>query len=377
MKVSCIYHDFPHHSKFSGYSRFVPFVENQPVQAGSLAERIRSIGIDNFRSLPGFSTHHTNEIYFPLEVEQAVQCSTGEESRIQNLADQQLVDYIKGVAGGGSRFPVRRRTVRLKDRQVYHFLYGHLSYRYFNMFPVQENVRTVISLHEPPDIIAKWKYLDYLKRADAIAVVARAQIKPLRKIFGHRNIFLAQHGIDTGFFSPAEHVQPNETFTTVSVGHWLRDIPALIKTIETLRERKIHCIHKIITFSKYHHLFADFDNVELYSGITDQQLRDTYRSADCLLLPLEYATANNAVLESMACGLPIVSTAVGGVREYTGRKCAFLGRKGSVADLVRYIEILHQDPDKRNRMSIHARKRAARFEWSRVASQYLEIYRKA
>jgi glycosyltransferase involved in cell wall biosynthesis len=47
------------------------------------------------------------------------------------------------------------------------------------------------------------------------------------------------------------------------------------------------------------------------------KLVEMYRKASCLLLPLATASANCALVEAAACGLPIVATDLPAVREYT------------------------------------------------------------
>ena len=41
-----------------------------------------------------------------------------------------------------------------------------------------------------------------------------------------------------------------------------------------------------------------------------------YQGADLLLLPLIDATANNTLLEGLACGLPVLASDLTGVRDY-------------------------------------------------------------
>ena len=54
-------------------------------------------------------------------------------------------------------------------------------------------------------------------------------------------------------------------------------------------------------------------------GLTDAELRDLYHSSDIAFIPLTNATANNAVLEAMASGIPLISTDLPAIRGTAGR----------------------------------------------------------
>jgi len=56
--------------------------------------------------------------------------------------------------------------------------------------------------------------------------------------------------------------------------------------------------------------------VEVLEHVDEQGLLFLYHQTDLLLMPIHDCTANNDFLESMACGVPVMTNRVGGVDEY-------------------------------------------------------------
>jgi glycosyltransferase involved in cell wall biosynthesis len=118
---------------------------------------------------------------------------------------------------------------------------------------------------------------------------------------------------------------------------------------------------------------TEFDNVHIHRGIDDGVLADLYRSADVLLLPLIDSTANNALLEGMASGLPVVATDLPALRAYLPEGGAFV-QDNSVEGFVRSLQWLRQDISLRRAMGRSARARAEELAWQRVVRQYEALY---
>jgi glycosyltransferase involved in cell wall biosynthesis len=101
-----------------------------------------------------------------------------------------------------------------------------------------------------------------------------------------------------------------------------------------------------------------------------------YRAADVFALSSEFDNSPNVVLEAMACGLPVVTTDVGGVREFVAE-----GAGGGVvppndaAALASGLETYLTSPVAARTAGMFNRQRAtAEFSWRTSARRLLDVY---
>ncbi|MBK8161644.1 MAG: glycosyltransferase family 4 protein [Gammaproteobacteria bacterium] len=263
--------------------------------------------------------------------------------------------------------------------KVFHFLYGENSYRYLGLMKaLAARNRIVCTYHTPP---AKFSQVvtdrRHIERLDAAIVVSTMQLEFFAGILGRERVFFVPHGIDVDYFTPAARgaVTPRP-FSCLFVGSHLRDIPTLAQAARLLAvEPDVRLV--AVTRPANHAALAALDKVEVRSGLDDAQLLRAYQDADLLVLPLLDATANNSLLEAMACGLPIISTDLPGVRDYVNDGCAVLTPMADATALADAIVALKRDGARRARMAQASRNRAIDLSWENVARQTLEVYRAA
>jgi glycosyltransferase involved in cell wall biosynthesis len=80
-------------------------------------------------------------------------------------------------------------------------------------------------------------------------------------------------------------------------------------------------------------------------------------------MPLTDATANNSILEGLACGTPVVATDLDGVRDYCTAACGGLSPQGDAAAHAEATIALLTDPELRHAAGIAARAAAERVSW--------------
>jgi glycosyltransferase involved in cell wall biosynthesis len=114
-----------------------------------------------------------------------------------------------------------------------------------------------------------------------------------------------------------------------------------------------------------------------FAGYTAQENTPSwYRTADVFALTSDFDNSPNVVLEAMASGLPVVSTDVGGLRDYISPpRNGLLVPKGSRADLASALSTYLNDPARAAETGrINREDAVARFSWSASASRMLAVY---
>lgn len=227
----------------------------------------------------------------------------------------------------------------------------------------------VATFHQPPSLLAGMVNAPLLRALDAVVVLCEAQRAALAPLLPAGRVHVVPHGIDSGFFTPGPRAA-GEGFRLLAVGHWLRDFDALLAAFAILRGEGLDARLRIVSHAPPRGLPP---GVEVEDGLTDEALRAAYRDADALLLPLQDATANNAILEAMACGRPVVSTAVGGVAEMTAG-AALLAPAGQARALADLVLGLATDPGGAAALGAAARARAEALDWRHIGARHAELY---
>lgn len=274
---------------------------------------------------------------------------------------------------------VRAARQWLRGReQIFHFLYGENSYRYLgNLKALGRQNAIICSYHTPPekfDVVVNSGH--HLKKIDAVVVVSTMQLEHFSSVFGEERVNYIPHGIDVEYYSPGEvRVDSDDKVRCLFVGSHLRDLETLAAAAKILKKVAGNIIFKVVTKKENMHYFSGCHNVEFLCGIESEDLLGLYRRSDMFVMPLLECTANNGLLEAMACGLPIVSTNLQGVRDYVNEDCALLAPKADVNTLVDIIEGLAGNPVKRKVMSDASRKKSLDFRWELVAKEMNRLYR--
>ncbi len=212
-----------------------------------------------------------------------------------------------------------------------------------------------------------------LKRLAAIIIVSETQ-RAFFKACGVKpdRIHCISHGIDTNFFTPKQANQLNHPFTVLTVGSYRRNFPLLRQVFQQLEKHQEICI-KVISSTANRHYFADLKNVQFLNNLSDVQLLEVYQSASCQIVAVENATANNALLEGLACGLPTIAASVGGIGEYTTLSCALLVENNAEA-FAEAVLSLANNSSRSTEMAQAARQRALELDWSNIAKQMEALY---
>ena len=248
------------------------------------------------------------------------------------------------------------------------------------------SLKLISTVHQP----TSWWRLRHphpqsIASLDFLIVLASREVSYFEQFLPGRVHFIP-HGVDTEFFRPRIdspiHNPTYEYPRCVFAGSWLRDIPTLIQVVDKVlaRNPSIH-FDIILPRNKRNdaslYRIARYNQVFWHANISDEQLRDIYQRASLLFLPLLDCTANNALLEAMACGLPIVSNNVGGLPDYTMPTFANLVPVGDVDGFTNTILKLVDDPQERQSRGSAARLFAEQnFSWNQIAIQTLEIYQR-
>ena len=261
---------------------------------------------------------------------------------------------------------------------VVHVLYGDEQLNVLIRYrALMQQSALLATFHVPPCRLPAGAYQERKKVAksvDVAIVVARSQASELQEWFGEDRVVYVPHGIDVQRFHPCDTRGVGETRRFLVVGAHMRDWVATHRIIDECNARKLSVQFDVVTA---HAEFSHFDgcaNTNLHTAISEEELIGLYQRADALLCPVLDSTANNAILEAMACGTPVISTAVGGIPDYVDSSAGWLFELGEASPIVDLISGICQNEERARSLRKGARLKALAYDWRQIRMRCLEAY---
>jgi glycosyltransferase involved in cell wall biosynthesis len=199
-------------------------------------------------------------------------------------------------------------------------------------------------------------------------------------------VTVLRNGVDLAFFHPAENIAAlreslgfSTNPTLLSVGHLIerKGHHLVIEAIRKLPGMDLVIAGDGPDQASLHQLVDEYalqDRVTLAGRLTQDSLREHYQAADALVLASSREGWANVLLESMACGTPVVATPVDGTPEVVASAAAGQLTANRSADaIVSAAEALFaQLPDR-----AATRRYAEGFSWDDTSQGQLEIFQRA
>jgi len=153
----------------------------------------------------------------------------------------------------------------------------------------------------------------------------------------------------------------------------------LVEAMENMKERNPGIFKNIglITFGKH----SDVENlpVRVYPMAflkNEKALVEIYQAADLFILPSLEDNLPNLVIESLACGTPVVAFNIGGMPEILDHKeTGYLGKPKNVDDIIEGINWIRLHPDLDELKAKCRKKILDRYSPEIVLEKYLTLYK--
>ncbi len=242
--------------------------------------------------------------------------------------------------------------------------------------------RIFACVHQPPWWFRlNWRRLEDFESLRGIFCLTEVQAAYFRSVCS-TPVHLIRHGVRHDFFCPPEDPSIRRGTRLLFVGQWLRDFETLATAMTHIWQHRpdvqLDCVvPRAVRHADAFRRLAMDSRVVWHAGLTDNALKELYQQADLLFLPVLDATANNAILEAMACGLPVISTEVGGIAEYLHREAGQLCAPSNAEAHADAVLDWLSNTTRRQHAGERARAFAIEnFDWSEIGTKLLTIMTK-
>ena len=220
-----------------------------------------------------------------------------------------------------------------------------------------------------------WKYA-------AVVIPNSDGLRDLARVTAPKQLFkIIPNGVDTAQFFPDYTKRPDDEIIITPGASRITDrkgLRYLVEALEILLPKYPTLKLKIMGDGSGRETLEAFvrkkkleDTVIFIGRVPREATLQYYQEATFFVLPSLNEGMSNAMLEALACGLPIIATETGGVRELVEEgKNGFIVPLRSGAKIAEALETLLSQSDKIRTFGEESRQRAEESSWNTVALRF-------
>lgn len=230
-----------------------------------------------------------------------------------------------------------------------------------------------------------------IEASDGVTAVSRfLKEKTLTNYYINKDIEVIHNFIDSEVYKPVcnekfkKHIAPNNEKILIHTSNF-RPVKRVSDTIKILQIVKKEVPTKLILIgdgpdrSECERMTRELklEKDVIFLGKQDG-LENLLSVADIFLMPSQSESFGLSALEAMSCGVPVISSSVGGLPELiVHNNNGFIAEFGDVDRMAKYALELLQKKKKYNSFSKNSRERAVKvFEKNLIVPQYIKYYEK-
>jgi glycosyltransferase involved in cell wall biosynthesis len=393
-----------------------PFSGGQGIYVKHLSLALTKLGhqVDVISGPPYPDLHEDiNLIKIPslnlFELEDNLRLRSFRPSFLFNLADfREWLGVLSGSFPEPYAFGKRVNIYLDKTSTDYDLIHDNQSLCY-ELINIQKEIPLVTTIHHPItrdrrlalEAAATWKERLSINRWHSFLRMQKKVAPQLNRIVcpsnqskadvieelkvNEENVDVVLNGIDLDSFNRDERVEkkPYRIITTASADVPLKGLKFLIEAMTEIIE-EIPEAHLMVLgrakkegdIGKQISRLSLEEKISFRSGLSQSEVVSLYASSHICVIPSLYEGFGFGAGEAMACGLPLISTQSGGLKEVIGQDAVIIEARSSKA-IVKAVKDLFSNKEKQLALSRAGRKRMENeFNWMKAAEAYEEIYSK-
>lgn len=296
-----------------------------------------------------------------------------------------------------------------KDLDLVHFPYFE---PFFLALPIYRRYKTVVTVHDLTPIVfpsafprgikgqIKWQMQRYsLRKANAIITDSESSKNDILKHVGAKSskinvVYLAAGEnfkvLDKSKLN-AEKIRkqynlPEKFILYVGDVTWNKNLPRFLDAVKLTKLPLVMVGKNLVSetydrnnpwnadLNRVNELAKENKNIIRIGFVPTDDLISIYNLATVFAMPSLYEGFGLPVLEAMSCGVPVVTTKEGSLKEVAGDG-AFYVDAYNVESIAKGIEKVFNDKKLQEELSIKGLENAKRFSWKKTAENTLGVYK--